>query len=284
MTQPCLEVRDLWFGYPTDTVAGPAALRGLSLTIATGDFVALIGQNGSGKTTLAKHFNGLLRPTKGQVLLNGQNIADTPVSKLSRSVGYVFQNPDHQIFSPTVREEIAAGPRNLGLDDGQVRQQVAETLSDFNLDTVADRQPAILSFGLRRKVSVAAVFAMQTPILILDEPTAGLDRRNTIDLMQRICDRHRAGHTIILISHDMRLVAQYAPRCLVLSEGRVLAYDETRAIFRQADLLRQTQIEPPQITTLSYRLAPLGMPDDILTVPEFCAAYEGLWHKIGQPK
>ena len=221
---------------------------------------------------------------KDRCCLDGQNIANTPVSKLSRRVGYVFQNPDHQIFSPTVREEIAAGPRNLGLDEDQIQRRVHQTLTDFNLAHFADRQPAILSFGLRRKISVAAVFALNTPILILDEPTAGLDQRNTTELMSRICDRHRSGHTIILISHDMRLVAQYAPRCLVLNKGQVLVYDQTRTIFRQADLLRQTQIEPPQITRLSHRLAPHGMPDDVLTTAEFCKGYAKVWHKETQSK
>ena len=274
---PCLEAQDLWFEYANGpTEPHPAALRGLSLTLAAGEFVALIGQNGSGKTTLAKHFNGLLRPSRGRVRLYGQDLTEQPVSQLARSVGYVFQNPDHQIFSPSTREELAVGPRNLGLEAGEVTRRVNEMLTTFNLTPFADRQPALLSFGLRRKISVAAVIAMQTPILILDEPTTGLDYKNTHDLMARISELHRLGRTIILITHDMRVVAEYVPRCIVLRQGQVIADDTTRAIFRQADLLRQTHLEVPQITALSQRLVDQGMPDDVLTISEFVRAYPPL--------
>ena len=266
---PCLEVRDLWFEYDD----GPAALRGLSLQIAEGELVAFIGQNGSGKTTLAKHFNGLLRPTRGQVWLHGQTIDDRPVSHLAHSVGYVFQNPDHQIFNPTVREEIAVGPRNLGLSEAEVAQRVAEAMAALDLEPYADRQPAILSFGLRRKVSLAAVLAMRTPILILDEPTAGLDRKSTTELMTQIQARHQQGQTIILITHDMGLVAEYVPRCLILQAGQLLAQGSPRQIFRLVDLLQQTDLDLPQITALARRLAPYGLPEDILTVAEFCRIY-----------
>lgn len=272
MTAASLEVRDLWFAYPD----GPAALQGLSLSIAEGEFVALLGQNGSGKTTLAKHFNGLLRCTRGQVLLRGEVIADKPVSQLARSVGYVFQNPDHQIFNPTVREELAVGPRNLGLSDSEIAQRVDDTIAAFGLERYADRQPAILSFGLRRKVSVAAVFTMQPSILILDEPTAGLDHKSTTDLMQQICSLHQQGRTIILITHDMRLVADYVPRCLILQAGQLMVEGETRDIFRQADLLRQMDLDVPQITALAQRMAAYGLRENILTVPEFCEEYSQL--------
>lgn len=268
----CLAVKDLWFAYQNNT----PALHGLSLAIEEGQFVALIGQNGSGKTTLAKHFNGLLRPTRGQVLLYGENVQKRPVSQLAQSVGYVFQNPDHQIFSATVRDELAAGPRNLGLSEAEVQQRVAEALIDFGLEPLADRQPALLSFGLRRKISIAAVYAMQTPILILDEPTTGLDHKSTTELMQLICRLHRQGRTILLITHDMRLVAEYAPRCVVLRQGQLLADDDTRTLFQQADVLQSTHLELPQISQLGRRLAPYGMSSPVLTVPEFCDAYNRL--------
>lgn len=272
MTQPCLETKNLWYSYPDS----PAALCGLSLTIAAGDFVALVGQNGSGKTTLAKHFNGLLRPTQGGVFLDGKDISGTPVSHLARSVGYVFQNPDHQIFNATTRQELAAGPGHLGLSKAEIDRRVDEALDLFRLAAYADRQPALLSFGLRRKISIAAVYTMQTPILILDEPTAGLDHKSITELMQLLLHLHRQGRTIILITHDMRVVAEYAPRCLVLQQGQCLAFDETRAVFRQVDLLRQTHLDTPQITQLSWRLAAHGLPDPLLTVKEFCHEYNRL--------
>jgi energy-coupling factor transporter ATP-binding protein EcfA2 len=230
--------------------------------------VALIGQNGSGKTTLAKQINGLLRPSSGTIHLFQQNIIGKPIGELARIVGYVFQNPDHQIFSPTVREEIAVGPRNLGWDEGEIQRCVDETLQQFGLLPYADRQPTLLSFGLRRKVSVAAVVAMKTAVLILDEPTTGLDWRSTQELMTILHELQEDGRTILIITHDMRLVADHIPRCLVLQNGRLLADGPTRDIFQQTDLLQQAQIEPPQITQLGQRL---GFAETVLTVAEFCA-------------
>ena len=270
MTDPvCIETRNLSYAYE----GGPAVLRGVSLKIGQGDFVAIIGQNGSGKTTLVKHFNGLLRPDKGQVLLFGEDIRERGVGWLARTVGYVFQNPDHQIFSSTTREEIAFGPRNLGLDEIEVQRRTEDALTRFDLAPYADLQPAVLGFGLRRKVSVAAVYAMHTPVLVLDEPTTGLDLRATTDLMRLVSDLNRQGRVVLLITHDMRLVAEYAPRCIVMHEGQVLAHDDTRAVFKQAGLLKASHIEPPQISELGRRMVPHGLQDGILTVPEFCESY-----------
>lgn len=270
-----LEATDLWFAYDE----GPSVLQGVSLEIKGGDFVALIGQNGSGKTTLAKHFNGLLRPVRGQVLLNGEDNRERSVAYLARTVGYVFQNPDHQIFSATTREEIAFGPRNIGLEESEVERRTEQALEYFDLTAYADYQPAILGFGLRRKVSIAAVYAMRTDILILDEPTAGLDWKSAHEVMQRVSDLHRKGHTIILITHDMRLVAQYAHHCMVLRDGNMLANGDTRAIFEQADLLSETHIELPQICRLARRLKPFNLKGNILTVAEFLEDYGNLFKR-----
>ncbi len=265
----CLETKNLQFSYPD----GPLVLGGISVSLEGGDFVAVIGQNGSGKTTLVKHFNGLLRATQGEILLNGEDTQEKSIGELAKHVGYVFQNPDHQIFSPTVREELAFGPRNLGLEEATIGSRVEEALERFELAPFAERPPAVLGFGLRRKVSIAAVYTMQTPILILDEPTAGLDLKNITDLMRLLGELNEQGNTIILITHDMRVVAQYAPRSMVMRAGELLAYGETREIFKQADLLRETQISLPQISELGRRLTMYGMRDDILTVPEFCEGY-----------
>jgi len=266
---PLLETRNLEFEYPD----GQAALGGISLRIERGEFIALIGQNGSGKTTLAKHFNGLLRPTRGQVLLNGEEVGERSVGDLARTIGYVFQNPDHQIFSATTREEIAFGPANLGLKESEVAQRTQQAMDDFDLTPYANLQPALLSFGLRRKVSVAAVYAMRTQVLILDEPSAGLDWRGAEELMRRVADLNRQGHTILLITHDMRLVAAHAARCLLLRAGSLLADGPTRQILGKAELLRQTDMQAPQITELGHRLASRGMSGTMLSVAEFCTAY-----------
>jgi energy-coupling factor transporter ATP-binding protein EcfA2 len=269
---PRIETRDLWFGYED----GPAALRGISIRIEPGEFVAIVGQNGSGKTTLVKHFNGLLRPRRGEVLLDGGDIARQPVGALARRVGYVFQNPDHQIFSATVREEIAFGPANLGLDQAEVEARTADALDRFNLAPHAESQPAALGFGLRRQISVAAVYAMQTPILILDEPTTGLDWKHIAGLMGLVKEVNAKGRTVILITHDMRIVANYAPRCMVIREGQALIHGDTRDVFRQAALLESTHLRPPQIAELGRRMEGHGLQAGILTVPEFCDAYGDL--------
>lgn len=266
----CFEIRDLAFAYDD----GRPVLHDINLNINEGEFLAVVGQNGSGKTTLIKHLNGLLRPVKGLVRYQGEDIRKRSVGELARSVGYVFQNPDHQIFSATTREEIAFGPRNLGLSEEEVARRTEAALERFDLAPVADHQPAVLGYGMRRKVSIAAVYAMQTPVLILDEPTTGLDFRAKVDLMSLVSKLNREGVTIILITHDMRMVAEYAPRCMVLREGRLLLHADTRAVFGQAELLRDTHIELPQISVLARRMAPFGLREDLLSVSEFCEGYD----------
>jgi energy-coupling factor transporter ATP-binding protein EcfA2 len=272
-------VQDLWYSYGGEVTA----LKGVDLEIEDGDYVAVIGQNGSGKTTLVKHFNGLLKPTQGRVLVkhatrNARHgtLRDTQsltVGQLAQTVGYVFQNPDHQIFCATTREELAFGPHNLGLPEAEVKRRVEEALACFDLEQYADRPPAVLGYGLRRKIGVAAVYSMQPHVFILDEPTTGLDWRSTMELMGLIGEMHHNGHTIILVSHDMKLVAGFSQKSLVLRDGKVLVYDDTRTVFRNPEILRNTQIEPPQITVLAKRMASYGMPDDVLSVEEFYAAY-----------
>jgi energy-coupling factor transport system ATP-binding protein len=279
-------VQNLWYSYHDEVTA----LRGIDLEIEDGDYVAVIGQNGSGKTTLVKHFNGLLKPTRGRVLVSPPFIPPTrggdkgglvdaaglTVGQLAQTVGYVFQNPDHQIFCATTREELAFGPRNLGLSEAEVRGRVEEALVRFDLEQYADRPPAMLGYGLRRKIGVAAVYSMRPRIFILDEPTTGLDWRSTMELMELIREMHRHGHTIILVTHDMKLVTGFSQKSLVLRDGQVLVYDDTRTVFKRSEVLRDTQIEPPQITALAKRMVPYGMPDDILSVGGFYAAYCGL--------
>jgi len=267
-----VEVRDLWYWYEDHI----PAIQGVSLTIESGDFVAIIGQNGSGKTTLSKHFNGLLRPSRGTVLIEGQDTEGKRVGELARRVGYVFQNPDHQIFSSSTREEIAFGLSNLGLPAGEVEARTSEVLQVFGLESYAAAPPAVLGYGIRRKITLAAVYAMCPPIIVLDEPTTGLDWRSQSGLMEHIAGLHQAGHTIVLISHDMKLVAQWAHKTLVLADGRVLAYDTTREVFKQEALLARSFIQPPQITRLSRGLRDHGMRGDSLTVPEFCQEFQGL--------
>ena len=259
-----LKVEDLHYAYN-----GTPALAGISLTIGPGEFVAVIGQNGSGKTTLVKHFNGLLKPTRGKVWVGERDTALLEVADLARDVGYVFQNPDHQISQTTVRAEVAFGLRNLGFEEAEVERRTSETLAAFGLEGYADRSPAILGFGLRRKVALAGVCSLRPPVLILDEPTIGLEARAADEVLQLATGLHTEGHTIILISHDMRRVAAYAKRCVLLQEGRLLRDGPVREVFADADLLARASLAPPPVTQLAQALR-WGTP---LTPEEFCEQY-----------
>jgi energy-coupling factor transport system ATP-binding protein len=268
----CIRIENLHHHYEEDI----AALNGVDIEIADNAYLAIIGQNGSGKTTLVKHFNGLLKPAAGRVWVYGTDTDKVTVGKLAHTVGYAFQNPDHQIFCATTREEIAFGPRNLGLDAAEVQARTEETLQAFGLLDYADIPPAALGFGLRRKVSIAAVYAMHSRILILDEPVAGLDARSAHELLALVGGLHAKGHTIIVVTHNMRLVAERAQQTLVMQDGRVLAYGPTRQVLCRIEELRRAKIAPPQVTQLGHRLTKWGFADDILTVDEFCGEYSRL--------
>lgn len=266
---PLVAVEDLRFHYS----GGVEALRGVSLRLAPGEFVALVGTNGSGKSTLAKHLNGLLRPTAGRVLVAGRDTRTAETGELARTVGYVFQNPDHQIFLPSVEAEVAYGPRNLGIRGEALAARVAEALKRFGLTDLADRHPTLLGRGIRRRVALAAVYAMDPALLVLDEPTGGLDRGATVELMATLAELTAAGRTVLLITHDMRLVAEHAPRMVVLRAGRVLADGPTRAIMGDRALLAEAGLRPAPVPWLAAELAPLGVPP-ALTVEELAAAVE----------
>lgn len=256
---------------------GVPALNGVDLTVPSGAFLAVIGRNGSGNTTLVKHLNGLLKPTSGRVCVHGLDTRQESVAALARMVGYVFQNPDHQIFCDTVREEIAFGPRNLGLEAAEIDARVQDALAAFDLTAYAGAPPAILGWGLRRKVSVAAVAVMRPRVLVLDEPTAGLDRRSVDGLMAHVTRLNAAGSTVILVTHDMRLVAEYARQVVVMHAGRPLASGEPRQVFGDDDALALAHLAPPQVTQLARRLGAYGIPPDALTLEEFRLGYARAW-------
>ncbi len=261
---PLIEAQDIHFSYDGET----PALRGVSLTISQGEFVALAGANGSGKTTLAKHFNGLLRPDRGDVRVGGNVARGRSIGELARTVGYVFQNPDHQIFLPTVAEEVAFGPRNLGVRDDELDVRVEEALALFDLTCLRKSHPTLLGRGVRRRVALAAVYAMQPRLLVLDEPTGGLDRHASEGLMATLRGMVTQGRSVVLITHDMRLVGEHARRLVLLNEGRVLADGPTADVMLQFDLLERAGIRPPPVARLSADLAELGMPF-ALNVDEF---------------
>ncbi len=261
---PFIEVRDLWYCYHPDEWV----LRGVSLHIDRGEFVALIGQNGAGKTSLVKHFNGILQPVKGGVRVNGRDTREIPYSEMASHVGYVYQNPDHQIFNLTVREELAFGPRQIGLPQEEIDRRVAQVLKTVGLTSLEYEYPFALGRGQRQKLAVGAILTMQPPVVIIDEPTTGMDWQGGVAMMDLIRELHRQGQTIIMITHDMRIVASYAHRVIVMADGRILADGTPREIFSRPDILARADLQPPQISRIAQALAKYGVPPDILTVDE----------------
>jgi energy-coupling factor transporter ATP-binding protein EcfA2 len=248
--EPVIEVRALQHRYPN----GLVALHGADLVINRGEFVAMVGQNGSGKTTLIKHFNGLLMPSAGQVLVNGQPSAGQTVLELGRTVGYVFQNPDHQIFAETVFDEVAFGPRNHGASPDAVKLHVTEALAAVGLEGRETEDPFSLTKGERQRVAVASILATRPQVIILDEPTTGLDykeQRNMMDLVRRL---NEAGHTVICVTHTMWVVAEYAHRTVVVKDGRIWMDGPTRQVMAREAELTQASLKPPQLVRISNRL------------------------------
>jgi energy-coupling factor transport system ATP-binding protein len=268
-----LEVTDLWYWYDDE---GAPVLRGIDLSMQRGQFLAMVGANGSGKTTLVKHFNGLLRPRRGRVLVGGQDTSGRSVGEMARHVGFLFQRPEQQIFSPTVREEVAFGPRNLGLSPGQVSALVQAALNRFDLVAVADKPPAILSYGLRRRVTLAAAAAMDPPVLVLDEPTVGLDARGLDETFEWLAELRDKGRTILLVTHDMDVVARHADRVIVLNQGKILADGHPSDVFQQVEVLEQASLYPPPLTALAQALRTYGLRGDTLTLDAFCDQYIAL--------
>jgi len=279
MTDPYIVVEDLSFTYPDGTLA----LEDISLKIYEGDFVAIIGQNGSGKTTLVKHFNGLLKPTKGQVIVDGVDTRKATVAELARKVGYLFQNPDHQIFSNTIEEEIAFGPRNLGLSEDEIKERVEEALEIFELTKIRKENPIFRSKGEKTRIALASIVAMRPKVLILDEPTTGLDWRQSEKVMQYVKKMHDSGHIIIFITHDMRIVAEYAKRVIVMHRGRILLEGDVRDVFAQPEILKETFLFPPQITQYAHALkrniTDKEIPKSVLTVREMLDVIQKLFAK-----
>jgi energy-coupling factor transport system ATP-binding protein len=250
-----LTVSNVSFAYPD----GTRALTDISMNIERGAKLALIGQNASGKTTLARHLNGLLRPVTGSVLVAGSDIKDLSVAQISKRVGYVFQNPDHQLFSDTVAGELMLGPRNHGVAAEQAEEQVNRALRLCGIEHLRAEHPLFTSRGERQLIAVASVVAMEPDVLVFDEPTTGLDE-NYYGLVSTLIDGLRGrGHTVVVISHDMRLVAEHTDRTILLDHGRIIADGPTPEIFDQLEILATSQIAPPQITQLSHRLCRFGV-------------------------
>lgn len=254
--------QDVWYQYPDGTVA----LKGASLNIYPGEFVGFIGRNGSGKTTLAKLVNGLYNPSRGKVYVYGIDTSTQEVGALSKIVGYSFQNPDDQIFSRTVREEFEFGPKNLKLPMEEIEKRVELVAKDLEIYDFLDQNPFSLSQGLRQRVAFGSVLTMDPKILIVDEPTTGQDYMRAKTIMEIAKRQNQKGITIIIISHNMDLIAEYCTRIFALKEGQIFLSGTPREVFSKPDLLIQTSIKPPQVTRIFQNLAEL--PPDVLTLAE----------------
>jgi energy-coupling factor transport system ATP-binding protein len=236
---------------------GRQALSGVSVTVQAGEFVAVVGQNGSGKTTLAKHFNGLLRATEGTVEVAGQIISDQLTVDLARTVGYCYQNPDHQIFAATVREEIRFGPARLGLAENEIDRRTEQILGMVGLRDCQDAYPFSLGRGERQKLAVGSVLAIEPQVLIVDEPTTGLDWRGSEAMLGLVDELNNRGTTVIAITHDMNLVAEHAARVVVMAEGRLVGDGTPAEIFSSAGVLERAHLRPPQAFRISSALPSL---------------------------
>ncbi|MDO0823730.1 ABC transporter ATP-binding protein [Desulfosporosinus nitroreducens] len=265
-----VQVKDLNYQYNSDQTA----LRGINLMVEAGDFVALIGQNGAGKTTLAKHFNGLLKPTSGEVIIGGMNTLKYDTSDLSKTVGYVFQNPDHQIFSATVEKELEFGLKNAGFKGKEIKERVEQVLQYTGLERYRSVHPFSLGKGERQMIAVASILVLNPKVLIIDEPTTGSDWTGVQTMMALIRKLHTAGTTIIMISHDMDLVTQYAKRVIVLKDGGVLLDGTPKSVFSNEQILLDSAIVPPQLCRLSFQLEDIFGPEPLIESSEFAAMFE----------
>ena len=259
-----IEIKDVYFTYPT----GVEALKRISLTIDDGEFVVIMGQNGAGKTTLVKHLNGLLKPTRGDVVVDGVNTREVSVAKLSRQVGFVFQNPDHQLFCETVENETAFALRNFGFEENAVKRRVAWALNLLDVTQYRQTSPFMLSGGERKRVAMASVLAWDPKVVILDEPTIGQDHQQKEKLRHFIVQLNAQKKTVIVVTHDVEFVAECDPRVVLMAEGKIVAEGGAREILTNQKLVAKASIVPPQIAQIFLGLADLGLPTNVIDVHE----------------
>ncbi len=287
-----IEVRNLSHIYGEGTIFEQYALKNVDLTIGDGEFIGLIGHTGSGKSTLIQHLNGLLRASSGDILYNGESIYREGYSmkELRSHVGLVFQYPEHQLFEVDVFSDVCFGPKNLGLSQEEVEARAREALTLVGLDESFYKQsPFELSGGQKRRAAIAGVLAMKPEVLILDEPTAGLDPQGREDVLGLVAKLHRErGMTVILVSHSMEDVARYVSRLVVMNHGEKVFDGTPKEVFRHYKELEAIGLAAPQITYVVHALKEQGIPidEDITTVEEARDAILAIWRKQGaaQPK
>ena len=269
---PVLEAKDLTYTYSIGSPFEKTAVDHIDLAVEPGEFVGIIGHTGSGKSTLMQMMNGLLQPTSGKVLLDGKDIWEKGTDRRAMrfQVGLVFQYPEYQLFEETVYKDIAFGPTNMGLDKDEIDRRVRETAKIVGLsDDLLEKAPYALSGGQKRRVAIAGVMAMEPKVLILDEPTAGLDPRGRTQILSQIAAfRKSSGCTVMLVSHSMEDVAKYVSKLLVLSRAKVVCYDTPANVFARGDQLSEIGLALPQVTRIFHGLAERGVhvPEEVYTV------------------
>ncbi|MDE5855162.1 MAG: energy-coupling factor transporter ATPase [Ruminococcus sp.] len=267
-----LETQDLTYIYSQGSPFEKIAVDHVNIKIEEGEMVGVMGHTGSGKSTLIQHFNGLLKPTSGKIMIDGQDIwADkTKIRDVRFKVGLVFQYPEYQIFEETVYKDIAFGPKNMGLDDMEIKKRVLETANDIGLkEELLNRSPFDLSGGQKRRVAIAGVMAMNPKVLILDEPTAGLDPAGRDMILGHIKAYHkRVKNTVLIVSHSMEDIAGFADKILVMNKGKLFCYDDTEKVFSRAEEISEIGLDVPQITKVFLELKKQGLDfgKDVYTV------------------
>ncbi|AGB03241.1 ATP-binding cassette domain-containing protein [Methanoregula formicica] len=272
-----IETRDLCYTYPGKVTA----LNNINFIAPRNSRIAVIGSNGAGKSTLFKHFNGIFKATSGSVLIRGEPITKQNIKEIRKFVGIVFQNPDDQIFSPTVEQDVAFGPTNLGLDPETIHHRVHEALRVVGIEHLAHRVPHHLSGGEKKRVAIAGVIAMEPEVLVLDEPNAGLDPRGVTDLNAFINSLPKKyGMTVIFSTHDVGLVPEVADYIYVMDKGRIVAQGTTDEIFVQPDMLRSVRLDVPIIPRLLKSLKEHGV--DVSMAYTYADAEESLLKAFGK--
>lgn len=259
-----IRVENLHYNYPN----GVKALNGVNLEICEGEFIAIIGPNGSGKTTLVKHFNGLLKPCMGRVLVFGVDTRKADPTLLVKKVGYVYQNPDLMLFNPTVYEELKYSLLNIGLPSDEIDKRVKVITKMLGLERYLSELTSSLPRGIKKRVALASILVMDPDVIVVDEPTIGQDRVGSMLTMNTLKRLNREGKTVIIVSHNVELVAMYASRVIVLYNGRILKDSTPRDVFTDIELLSKASLKPPQITELFTKLGDYGLPRSVLTVSE----------------